>query len=78
MQGRTSMTLCAKALFLAAGQMKKLYRSERALMASIFYVKSPCASHLTWPLAYVESPEKCSTREAFSMLRSLPRKHRSR
>lgn len=68
------MLLCAKARFLTSSQMAGLCRSELALMGSRFHIKLPGRPKLTWPFTYVENPGACSAREAFSLLRSLPRK----
>jgi len=65
------MLLCAKAMFLTSSQMERLWRTEMALMGSFSYIKLSNPSELTRLLTYVESPGVCSTREAFSLLRSL-------
>lgn len=68
------MLLCAKAMFLTSTQMNSLCRSEIALLTSRSNIKLPDVPDLTWLLAYVETPGECSAREAFSLLRSLPRR----
>ena len=71
MQGRTSMLLCAKALFLTSAQLERLRRGEQALLASHSFIKSSDTSEFARLLAYVERPGKCSAREALSLLRSF-------
>ena len=71
MEGQTSMLLCAKAMFLTSSQLDSLCRSEKALLASLRGIRMPNHSELMRLLVYVEKPEKCSAREAFSLLRSF-------
>lgn len=75
MQGQTSMLLCAKARFLTSAQMKGLCSAESTLMSLHTHIKLSNSSELARLLMDVESTGECSTREAFSLLRSLARRH---
>lgn len=75
MQGQASMLLCAKARFLTSSQMKGLSSSESMLMSLHTHIKLSNTSEVSRLLMGIESLGTCSTREAFSLLRSLTRRH---